>query len=212
MNFYRFLKYKVEGNSLLKGEDSWYRISDADEKPLWAVRVAGNCLGGTTRFHASGEDPRVSFRLEPKRKFMNLTYFVGEGEGGPVIATIRLKASRGMQVTSPTGEDVFSIVDPAKPFDKFMQTVLGGCCTEYAVAAGREVVGEIERRRRPVSEGVQPAGPFGRLRRKIFGAIAMEWCVELAGDGSCILDHRPLLAAMILLQEQTIRLDQSVAG
>ncbi|WP_155890719.1 hypothetical protein [Desulfuromonas sp. TF] len=37
MNFYRFLKYKVEGNSLLKGEDSWYRISDADEKPLWAV-------------------------------------------------------------------------------------------------------------------------------------------------------------------------------
>jgi hypothetical protein len=30
MNFYRFLKYKVESNSLLKGEDSWYRIYDAE--------------------------------------------------------------------------------------------------------------------------------------------------------------------------------------
>jgi hypothetical protein len=103
-------------------------------------------------------------------------------------------------------------VDPAKPFDKFMQTVLGGCRTEYAVVTSREVGGEIERRRRPVSEGVQPAGPFGRLRRKIFGGMAMDWCVELAGNGSFIPDHRPLLAVMILLQDQAVRLDQSVAG
>jgi hypothetical protein len=143
---------------------------------------------------------------------MNLTYIVAEGDRSPVIATIHLKASRGMKVTGPAGEDDYSIVDPARPFDKFMQDVLGGCCTEYAVLAGRDIIGAIERRRRPMRERAQPTGFIGRLRRKISQAMEIHWCVELAGDGSCIIDHRPLLAAMILLQEQTIRLDQSAAG
>jgi hypothetical protein len=163
-----------------------------NEKPLWAVHVTGSCLGGTTRFHASEEDPRVFFRLEPKRKIMNLTYFVAEGDCGPVIATIHLKASRGMKVAGSAGINDYSIVDPAKPFDKFMHDVLGGCCTEYAVLAGRDIIGAIERRRRPVQEGAKPTGLVGRFRRKIFQAKARDWCVELAGDGSCIIDYRPL--------------------
>ncbi|PLX79465.1 MAG: hypothetical protein C0616_11275 [Desulfuromonas sp.] len=79
-NLYRFRKVAVESNPLLKGESSWYEIRDGEGHLRRAVHVIGNCLGGTTTFHRDLDldDPSVIFRLEPKRKIMNLTYYVFE--------------------------------------------------------------------------------------------------------------------------------------
>jgi hypothetical protein len=50
---YRFVKSEVESLSMLKGENNWYRISDAQDETLYYCHVIGNCLGGASTFHTS---------------------------------------------------------------------------------------------------------------------------------------------------------------
>ena len=85
-DFYRFKRAQLESLSALKGASSWYAVLDSRDEPLFACHVVGSCLGGTTTSHRSCEDEEVLFRLEPKRKLLNLTYFVGEGVVSNLVA------------------------------------------------------------------------------------------------------------------------------
>ncbi|MGB5473459.1 MAG: hypothetical protein WBQ78_08275 [Gammaproteobacteria bacterium] len=209
-NFYRFDKTEVESISALKGANSWYTINDAGNQPLFACHVVGSCLGGTTTFHRSRGDDQVLFRLEPKRKILNLTHYVSEGTSGARLATIGLFTSHGMKVSTPTDQELYRIVDPQGKLDKFMQDVLEGCCTAYAIVDGDRIIGNIERHPRPEQEHKEPPqGLFGKLLRSAMKALGRDWCIELKEDGRAISDPRPLLATMILLLEQTIASDQA---
>lgn len=208
-DFYRFIQTQVESISAFKGTNSWYAISDAQDRPLFACHVVGGCLGGTSTFHASREDEAVLFRLEPKRKVLNLTYYVYEGETGPRIATIEVFMSRGMKVRGPNGNEQYRVVDPQGKLDKFMQAVLEGACGEYALLADERVIGQFGRRDRNEEPETRRKGLLGKLLKGLAKAFLRDWCVELEDEGKLIDDHRPLLAAMILMQEQTIKNDQA---
>jgi hypothetical protein len=106
-------------------------------------------------------------------------------------------------------EGLFSIVDPRKPFDAFMRDIFGGCFTEYAVVAGRQILGAIERQSRPETVAQATSGLINRFRRKVFKAMARNLCIELDEDDSRLTDHRSLYVAIILLQKQTLRMGQS---
>ncbi|MCP3982121.1 MAG: hypothetical protein GY716_22675 [bacterium] len=207
---YRFNKVETERLSMLKGEDSWYRIGDESGGPGYHCHVLGNCTGGATTFHASREDAQVLFRLEPKRKLMCLTYFVGDGADGERLATVELFVSRGMKVLAPSGAELFRIVDPQSKLDKLMQDILDGCCSEYAIVADGRIVGTFERRVR--EQSAEEARGARKLLRRLLGGLLRDWCVEVTGPVPALSDTRPLLAALILLQEQTIRLDQSISS
>ena len=213
-HFYRFAKTEVERLSALSGEDSWYCISDASETPVLWCHVVGSCLGGTSTFHATRDDPEVLFRLEPKRKVLNLTYFVHEGAHGPRLGKLRLFASRGMKVSDAADREVFRVIDPQSRLDKLMQDVLEGCCTEYAIVDDDRVIGRFERRERPRAqeeqEEAERPGLVRRLLRGVARALTMrDYCVELEDEGKGVADHRLLIAALILLKEQTIKNDQA---
>lgn len=207
--FYRFDQTQVESMSAFKGTNSWYAILDERSEPVFACHVVGGCLGGTSTFHATRDDAEVLFRLEPKRKFLNLTYYVCEGESGPRIATLQLFKGRGMKVSGPDGREQYRVVDPQGKLERLMQDVLDGACGEYALVSDDEVIGAFGRRERP--EHAQPArkGLVGRLLDGLANAFVRDWCVELADEGKVIDDHRPLVAAMILLMEQSIAHDQA---
>lgn len=207
--FYRFDKTKVESISALKGADSWYTIMDEANEPLFACHVVGSCLGGTSTFHASPEDDEVRFRLEPKRKVLNLTYYVCEGESGPRIATLEVFKTRGMKVSGPDGREQYRAVDPQGKLDKFMQEVLEGACSEYVLVAGDEVIGQFGRRDRTDEKPSARKGLLGTLLTGLGKVFLRDWCIELEHEGRVIDDHRPLVAAMILLLEQSIAHDQA---
>lgn len=208
-HFYRFDRTQVESMSALEGTNSWYSIKGANDEPLFACHVVGSCLGGTTTFHRSREDEEVLFRLEPKRKVLNLTHYVSEGEHGPRIATVELFASRGMKVRNPDNRELYRLVDPQGKLDKFMQTVLEGACSECALVADGKMIGQFGRRGRP--EGSAPArkGLLGIVLKSLTKVLLRDWCVELEDGGKGIDDHRPLLAGMILMLEQTIPNDRA---
>ncbi|MDJ0847180.1 MAG: hypothetical protein QNK04_02250 [Myxococcota bacterium] len=208
-HFYRFKRTQMESLSALKGANSWYAITGAHDEPRFACHVIGSCLGGTSTFHASREDAAVLFRLEPKRKFLNLTYYVSEGESGPRIATIELFAGRGMKVRGPGGREQYRVVDPQSKLDKFMQTVLEGACSEYALVADDRVIGQFGRRDRNEEPTTERKGLLGWVMKGLAKALLRDWCVELEDEGKVIDDHRPLLAGMILMLEQTIAHDQA---
>jgi hypothetical protein len=220
---YRFVKTRVERLSLWSGEDSWYRIDALSgtagqcERPLLACHVHGNARGGETTFHRWEESRRQQvplvgealFRLTPRRKVLNLSWDVSEGAAGPRIATVRLFVSRGLRVADADDREQYRVVDPQGALDRFMQDVLDGCCTEYAIVDDDRVIGGFERRERPRPESAPDRGLLGRLLGGSRRHLVRDWCISLAEGGKLIADHRPLLAAFVLLQEQTIRVDQS---
>jgi hypothetical protein len=208
-DFYRFDRTQVERTSAFKGTNSWYAITDARDRPLFACHVIGSCLGGTSTFHASREREEVLFRLEPKRKALNLTYYVCEGESGPQIATLELFVSRGMKVCGPDGREQYRVVDPQGKLDEFMQAVLEGACGEYALVADDKLIGRFGRRDRTQEPTTARKGLLGIVLKGLAKAFLRDWCVELEDEGKGIDDHRPLLAGMILMQEQTIANDQA---
>ncbi len=207
--FYRFKRTEIESMSMLKGTASWYDICDEEGNLLFACHVTGSCVSGVTTFHASQEDERVLFRMEPKRKFLNLTWFVNEGEQGPRVATIELFKTRGFKVRGPHGHEVFRAVDPQGAFDKLMQDVLEGACSKYALVADEHVIGTFDTRERPPGDEPKRKGLLGLLIKGLDKVLARDWCVELEDEGKVIDDHRPLLGGLMLLLEQTIPNDQA---
>ena len=209
VGFYRFVQEGVERISVLEGQDSWYRISDGRNETVCFCHVIGSCLGGTSTFHTTREDAEVLFRIEPRRKLLNLTYDVCDGESGPPIATLRLFATRGMKVSDAGDRELFRVIDPQGKLDKLMQDLLEGCCGEYAIVDDDRVIGRFERRERPRDPAKVRKGVVGRVLGGLSRLLVRDWCVELEEDGKAIADHRALLAALIVLQEQSIRHDQS---
>ncbi len=208
-SFYRFVRTGVESMSALKGNNSWYSIADAQGEPVFACHVEGSCLGGTSTFHSSPEDEAVLFRLEPKRKFLNLTYYVCEGATGPRIATLELFVSRGMKVSDAGGREQYRVVDARGKLDKFVEGVMEGACGEYALVADDKLIGSIERRDRPEEPKPERKGLLGFVGKVLSKALLRDWCIDLAEEGKLIEDHRPLVAGMVLLLEQTISSDQT---
>lgn len=210
-DLYRFRKVWVESNSLLKGETSWYRIGDREDRAVMACHLVGNGMGGTSTFHRNEDDPEVLFRLAPKRKVMNFTYMLSNGASGPCLAVIRMKASRGMKIIGPDDREQYRIVDPRKQLEQLWEDILGGAATRYAVTRDRELLGRVARMARPEKQNASsPKGLLGRVRKKIFSGTGSDWCVDLSGAADAIADHRPLIAAILLLIEQTIRMDKSI--
>jgi hypothetical protein len=208
-HFYRFNQTKVESISAFKGANSWYSITDEQNELLYECHVIGNCLGGTSTFHASREEAEVLFRLEPKRKVLNLTYYVCEGESGPRIATLEVFKTRGMKVCGPDGREQYRVIDPQGKLDKFMQAVLEGACSEYALVSDEKMIGQFGRRDRTDEKPAARKGLLGIFLKGLAKAFLRDWCVELEEEGKVIDDHRPLLAGMILLLEQSIANDQA---
>ena len=48
------------------------------------------------------------------------------------------------------------------------------------------------------------------LIRGALSILGRDWCIDLDDEGKVIEDHRQLLAAMILLMEQSISNDQAM--
>jgi len=209
MALYRFNKTEVERLSMLKGEDSWYLVSDGAGEPVFQCHVIGNCLGGTSTFHAGEKDSEVLFEMRPKRKILNLTYFIFESLVDTPLATIRLYAGRGMKVTDAHGRESFEVIDPQGKLDRFMQNLLEGCCSRYAIVAGDRIIGGFERRDRPENRQPEPKGFVRKLFKRTIGSLVRDWCVEIEDGVAGLVDRRVLIATMILLQEQTIRMDQA---
>jgi hypothetical protein len=207
-NFYRFRKTETERLSMIKGEDSWYTIYDFEQNTLLCCHVLGNCAGGVT-VHPDREDPRVLFRFEPKGKLFNMTYFVCEGSDGPLLATIKLFATRGLKILDVVENEICRVVDARASLDKIAADVLEGACTSYKLARGSESLGTFRPRKRPAIEVSPNHGFIRKAIIKALGSASADWSLDLEENAGCVEDHRPLLAAMILLKEQTIRMDQS---
>ncbi|SHI44361.1 hypothetical protein SAMN02745165_00057 [Malonomonas rubra DSM 5091] len=207
-DFYRFKKVQVIDNRLLKGETSWYEIYARNDSLLYRVHVVGSCLGGTTKFYRPDNDQKVVFSLRPKRKFLNLTFFVFQGDDGAKLATLHLKTTRGIRVCDDADQQLYSIVDPRKIKEQFIEDILGGWCGEYALLAGDNLLGRFDRRAREQQPEPEKSGFLNRLRRGILKGILRDWCLELS-PSAITLSPEFLLPAAILLQEQSIRLDQT---
>jgi hypothetical protein len=210
-DFYRFRKTDVESNTLFRGETCWYRIGDREDRPVLACRLVGNGMGGPSTFHARPDAEAVLFRLSPRRRLMNRDFDLAEGARGPGFAALRLEAGRGVTAAGPDGAEWFRVVDAGPRAEELRERLPGGGAPRFAVVAGDALLGRVEALARPGAAGAPPsAGLLGRLRRKVLGGgPGRDWCVELVPGPGVLSDHRPLLAAMLLLVEQTIRRDKS---
>ena len=92
--------------------------------------------------------------------------------------------------------------------DKFMTDALQGACKAYNIALGSTCAGDFKTHERPASSSSKASGFIRRSIGKLLGP-GSDWCLDLGDNTERIADHRPLLASMVLLLEQTVRSDQS---
>ena len=137
-----------------------------------------------------------------------MTYFVSVPGQSEVKATIELFVSRGMRVFSDDESELFRVVDSRAPLDKFMTDALEGACTSYNIACNESCVGDFKNHKRPSKKTNQAKGFIRRSIGKLLGP-GSDWCLDLGDNAHHIVDHRPLLATMVLLLEHTIRSDQT---
>jgi hypothetical protein len=71
------------------------------------------------------------------------------------------------------------------------------------------MIGQFGRRDRTEEPTTARKGLLGLVMKGLAKVFLSDWCVELEAEGKVIEDHRPLLAGMILMQEQTIANDQA---
>ena len=206
-DFYRFNKEKTVDISVTKGETSWYKIFNRADDLLYRVHVIGGCLGGITRFYAAGDEQRVVFSLQPKRKLLNFTYYVFQGDGDLLLATLKLQATRGLRAFDLQRQELFRIVDPRKTKQQLLEAILGGWCGEYALTVDKIIIGSFNRQAREESSGAQKSGLLNRLKRGVLNSIVRDWCLEIS-TSEPQLNPEVVLSAAILLQAQSIRLDQ----
>jgi len=112
-------------------------------------------------------------------------------------------------VCGPDGREQYRVINPRGKLDKFMEAVLEGACGEYALVADDEMIGQFGRRDRTEEPTTARKGLLGIILKGLAKVFLRDWCVELEDEGKVIDDHRPLLAAMILMLEQTIANDQA---
>lgn len=164
--------------------------------------VKGRCITHPTVFRASPEAELPWFCMDARRKVLNMTYFLFEPGTSKPFATLTCRRKGCWRILDTTDREVCSFADGSGWVHKAGQALLGGSPDEYLVLAEQSVVAHIHEEPRP--EADKPAENQGFLRRMLKAFMRTSDWVMLLEPNATTLDHRLLLAGMILLIEHTI--------
>ena len=205
-DYYRF-ESKMEDASILKGSTNSYFIRDRNMDLVAYCLVKGKCITHPTIFQSSVEEEQPLFRMEAKRKILNKTYFLFDPLGARPFATIAQGGKGLWRILDDEGREQYAFVDSSTTGEKVGAAVLGGSPDRYAVIAGDRVIAQIRMETRPENESSD--GNPGFLKR-IVKAITKrsDWVMALEAEATDV-DHRTIIAGMILLIEQTIAMRRS---
>ena len=187
---------------MLKGSTNSYFIRDRNMCPLAYCQVKGKCITHPTIFRSAPETESAWFRMEAKRKILNMTYFLYESSEATPFATITQKGKGLWRALDGADREQCRFVDSSTKGEKTAEILLGGSPDRYAVVAAERVLARIRMEPRPEEE---PTSQDQGFLKRIFKTITRksDWVMALEPT-SADVDHRTLIAGMILLIEHTI--------
>jgi hypothetical protein len=184
-----------------------YFIRDRNMDLIAYCLVKGRCITHPTIFKPTAEEEDPLFRMEAKRKVLNRTYYLFDPLGTRPFATIAQGGKGLWRVLDDTDRERCVFVDSGTKGEKVAEAVLGGSPDRYAVIAGDRVLAQIRMEPRPEKESsLEDRGFFKRIVKAV--TRRSDWVMALE-EQSTGVDHRTLIAGMILLIEQTIAMSRS---
>lgn len=204
-DFYRFER-KTEEASTSKGSTNSYFIRNQDLTLLAYCLVKGRCITHPTVFRTSPE-AESWFRMDAKRKVLNMTYFLFEPGTSKPFATITCRGKGCWRILDATDREACYFADGSTWADTTGQVLLGGSPDRYLVISERSALAHIRMEPRP--EPGQPAENQGFLKRALKAFLRKSDWVMTLEPSAVNLDHRLLIAGMILLIEHTISMARS---
>ncbi len=203
MAYFRFDK-KNEYEGKPRGYSETFYVFEDDGRLRCCCDVFGWCEKAPTIFLKSPDSSSPEFTMKAKRKLMNRTFFLHEGEDGPVFGTLSRKGSGAWwSVLDANGAEVGQFLDPSSVKELFLRALLEGFPDRYAVVCGKQLVARICREKRPGPEG-------GRGLKKFINKLMTkhEWVLRTEPDAGSVMDERYVIAGMILVLVQ----EYSTAG
>ncbi len=195
MTSYRFEKsFESRG---IKNYGCTYYVYREDDSLRCMCDVYGMCIKGPTRFLADDKATSTEFRMVAKGKFMNTTYYLQEGDDGPLLGTIkRPKAGRGGTLLDSHDRVIGRFADTATWKEALVRDMLQGVPEKFVVVLDNRVVARI-------GEEVQPEIQEPNRLKRFFKKLLprSNWVLRLEPDADDVIDDRFLIAGMILLQE-----------
>jgi hypothetical protein len=205
-DFYRFERTAVDF-SLRGGSTNSYFIRDRDMNLVAYCLVKGMCITHPTVFQETPEASTPWFHMVAERKILNRAYFLFEPEWTSPFATVTSRGKGHWRILDDAERQVGVFVDQSSTGEKVAEAVLGGSPDTYAVVYGERVLAHIRMQPRPETE--LPSREPGFLKRVFKKFMQPSDWVMVLEPGSAGMDHRPLLAGMILLIEHTISMAKS---
>lgn len=187
---------------MLKGSTNSYFIRDRDMVLLAYCLVKGKCITHPTIFRSTPEAEQPWFRMEAERKVLNRTYYLFDHSDVKPFATITQKGRGLWRVLDDSDRERCVFVDSSTSGEKAADIILGGSPDRYAVTTGDRIWARIRMEPRPEEKPTShDQGFLKRILKRI--TRRSEWVLALEPETTG-LDHRTLLAGMILLIEHTI--------
>jgi len=205
-DFYRFERTTLDF-SMRGGSTNSYHIRDRQMDLVAYCLVKGMCITHPTVFQKTPEDQTAWFHMQAERKILNRAYFLYEPERSAPFATVTSRGKGLWRILDDAERQVCRFVDQSSTGEKVAEAVLGGSPDRYAVLGAERVLARIRMEPRPDTE--PPSQEPGFLKR-VFKKFMRpsDWVMALE-PGSVLMDHRALLAGMILLIEHTISMAKS---
>jgi hypothetical protein len=177
------IEHTTLGDGLLRPAANLYEVRDGDGVLLWVCRAVGRCMRSTTEFRDVEHGP-VRFRMDPARLLFNRTWRLFDAEHTTPFASVTSTGGGLWRLLDVRDIEQARIVDAAQAG--------APARAAYALVSGDGVLAHVH----------EAAG--GGVR-----SSAME--LVLLHD-TVVLDPRLLVAAMVLLQEHTVRHRRSLSG
>jgi hypothetical protein len=185
-----------------RGYRSTYRIGpDGSDTILFQCDVVGHVASRETRF--VGPDGDLLFSMKPNRKILPSRWRLKASDGSDIGYLDQKLLGRGAWAAfDATGREIFCIIDPAPQGEQIASRMLGGATTAYAFVTGDQ---SIATTRKEPRERIERGGLRGFLKTLV---AKQDWVVRFA-DGQRPPDVRFVGAAMLLLKDITVTIDQA---
>jgi hypothetical protein len=200
---YRFIrKYEYAGKP--RGYTNSYAIHGPDDALLLYCEVIRHAVRDACPVYTTAAKTEHAFIIAPVRALIVSRYMVYAGATEQVIGSLKRHIpgrSIHWTIHNPDGAVCGHLGDPASLGEQLLRNALDGSPDEYAVIADGQLVAGLKRGAKR-----EPAGVRGLRGLLVKLLTPPDWVLTIHAGQAERIDHRLLIAGVILLHEQDMRI------
>jgi hypothetical protein len=205
---YRFTKrYEPAGKP--RGYSHSYWVSGPGDAPCFYCDTIRHTVRHPCEVFTAPSKRESVFVIQPVAALIVTTYRVLASDTGREIGALKRRMGGARwSLRDATEREVARLIDPTPLRARMTQALLDGDPDGYAIVAGDRIIADLRKGRKQ-----EPRPGLGPARRFLVLLVTpRDWELTLRGEAADAVDHRLLIAAVLLMHEHDFRLAGSAAA